>query len=94
MKTFRIKLIETSTTQGSIEFPVAASSAEAAAALVSQAYQVARAQNVDVVALPDGQSSVIETDEVVERTTRLVLLDAQGADLQTIVPRGVTNGLH
>ena len=94
MTTFRIKLVETSTTEGTAEFAVAATTAEAAAAMISAAYRVARAQNIAVLTLPDGQSSVVEPSEVVERVTRFVLLDDDGSDLQTIVPREATSGPH
>ena len=94
MTTFRIKLVETSTTQGSAEFAVVATNAEAAAAMISAAYRIARAQNLAVLTLSDGQSSVVEPSEVIERATRFVLLDEDGSDLQTIVPREATNGPH
>ena len=91
MMTFRIKLVETSTTQGSAEFAVAASNAEAAAAIVSAAYHAAQTQNLAVLTLPDGQSSAVEPCEVIERATRFVLLDENGSDLQTVVPNEATN---
>ena len=94
MTTFRIKFVETSTIQGSAEFAVAATTAEAAAAMISAAYRIARAQNIAVLTLSDGQSSVVEPSEVVERATRFVLLDDDGSDLQTIVPREATSGPH
>ncbi len=94
MTTFRIKLVETSTTEGTAEFAVAATNAEAAAAMISAAYRVALAQNIAVLTLSDGQSSVVERSEVIERATRLVLLDDDGSDLQTIVPREATSGPH
>ncbi len=94
MATFHIKLVETSTIHGSAEFAVAAANAEAAAAIVSEAYQTARAQNLAVLTLADGQSSVVETCEVIERAARFVLLDENGSDLQTIVPAEATNGPH
>ena len=94
MTTFRIKLVETSTTEGTAEFAVAATNAEAAAAMISAAYRVARAQNIAVLTLSDGQSSVVERGEVIERATRFVLLDDDGSDLQTIVPKEATSGPH
>ncbi len=94
MTTFRIKLVETSTTEGTAEFAVAATNAEAAAAMISAAYRVARAQNIAVLTLSDGQSSVVERSDVIERETRFVLLDDDGSDLQTIVPREATSGAH
>ena len=94
MTTFRIKLVETSTTRGSAEFAVAATTAEAAAAIVSAAYRVARTQNLAVLTLSDGQTSVVEPSEVIERATRFVLLDEDGSDLQTIVPEEATNDPH
>ncbi len=94
MTTFRIKLIETSTTEGTAEFAVAATNAEAAAAMISAAYRVALAQNIAVLTLSDGQSSVVERSEVIERATRLVLLDDNGSDLQTIMPTEETSGPH
>ena len=94
MTTFRIKLVETSTTEGTAEFAVAATNAEAAAAMISAAYRVARAQNIAVLTLSDGQSSVVERSEVIERVTRFVLLDDDGSDLQTIVPKEATGGPH
>ena len=86
MTTYRIKLVETLTTQGSVEFPIVAPNVEAAAAVVSDAYDSARKREIDVLTLPDGQSSMIEANEMVERATKLVLVDEQGADVQTIVP--------
>ena len=94
MTTFRIKLVETSTTHGAAEFAVAAASAEAAAAMVSAAYQTARAQNLAVLTLADGQTSVVEPSEIIERMTRFVLLDEDGSDLQTIEPEEATNSPH
>ena len=94
MTTFRIKLVETSTIEGTAEFVVAATNAEAAVAMVSAAYRIARAQNLAVLTLSDGQSSVVEPSEVIERATRFVLLDEDGSDLQTIVPREAMNGPH
>ncbi len=94
MTTFRIKLVETSTTEGTAEFAVAATNAEAAAAMISAAYRVARAQNIAVLTLSDGQSSVVERGEVIERATRFVLLADDGSDLQTIVPKEATSGPH
>ena len=94
MTTFRIKLVETSTTEGTAEFAVAATNAEAAAAMISAAYRVARAQNIAVLTLSDGQSSVVERSDVIERETRFVLLDDDGSDLQTIVPQEATSGAH
>ena len=94
MTTFRIKLVETTTTQAAVEFPVIAANAAAAAAVVFEAYAIARRQSLNVLTLPDGQASIIEPSEVVERTTRLVLVDEQGADLQDILPREATNGPH
>ena len=94
MTTFRIKLGETSTTEGSAEFAVGATNAEAAAAMISAAYRVARAQNIAVLTLSDGQSSVVERGEVIERATRFVLLADDGSDLQTIVPKEATSGPH
>ena len=92
MTTFRIKLVETSTTEGTAEFAVAATNAEAAAAMISAAYRVALARNIAVLTLSDGQSSVVERSEVIERATRFILLNEDGTDLQTIVPREATNG--
>ncbi len=94
MTTFRIKLVETSTTEETAEFAVAATNAEAAAAMISAAYRVARAQNIAVLTLSDGQSSVVERSDVIERETRFVLLDDDGSDLQTIVPKEATSGPH
>lgn len=94
MTTFRIKLVETTTTEGSVEFPVIAATAAAAAMVVSEAYATARLQNLDVLTLSDGQSSIIEPSKAVQRTTRLVLVDDQGADLRVIAPQEVTNGPH
>ena len=94
MTTFRIKLVETSTTEGTAEFAVAATNAEAAAAMISAAYRIARAQNIAVLTLSDGQSSVVGRSEVIERATRLVLLDDNGSDLQTIMPTEATSGPH
>ncbi len=45
MTTFRIKLVETTTTKGAVEFPIVAASAAAAATIVSEAYGVARQQS-------------------------------------------------
>ena len=94
MTTFRIKLVETSTTEGTAEFAVEATNAEAAAAMISAAYRIARAQNIAVLTLSDGQSSVVERGEVIERATRFVLLADDGSDLQTIVPKEATSGPH
>ena len=94
MTTFRIKLVETSTTEGTAEFAVAATNAEAAAGMISAAYRIARAQNIAVLTLSDGQSSVVEPSEVIERATRFVLLDDNGSDLETIVPMEATSGPH
>lgn len=94
MTTFRIKLVETTTTEGTVEFPIVAGSAAAAAAIVSKAYGVARQQSLNVLSLPDGQSSTIEPSDVVERTTKLVLIDEEGTDLRIITPQETTNGPH
>ncbi|MGI4944954.1 MAG: hypothetical protein ACRYHQ_31080 [Janthinobacterium lividum] len=94
MTTFRIKLVETTTTEGTVEFPIVAGSAAAAAAIVSEAYGVARQQSLNVLSLPDGQSSTIEPSDMVERTTKLVLIDEAGADLRIITPQETTNGPH
>ena len=53
-----------------------------------------RQQSLNVLSLPDGQSSTIEPSDMVERTTRLVLVDEAGADLRIITPQETTNGPH
>ena len=94
MTTFRIKLVETTTTEGTVEFPIVAASAAAAAAIVSDAYDIAREHSLNVLSLPDGQSSTIEPCDTVERTTKMVLVDEAGTDLRIITPEEATNGPH
>ena len=94
MTIFRIKLVETTTTEGAVEFPIVAASAAAAAAIILEAYGVARQQSHNVLTLPDGQSSTIEPSEMVERTTKLVLVDEEGTDLRIITLQEAPNGPH
>ncbi|MDT8278727.1 hypothetical protein RQ734_21965 [Roseomonas mucosa] len=86
MAKYSIRLVQRTTEQGSGDFVVDAASPEGAAAVLSDAYKAARAEDSSIVKLPDGQSQVIERSEVLGREVSFVLLDEHGEEVRTLTP--------
>ena len=81
MATFSIRLVQQITEQGSGDFVIEASSAEAAAGILLTAYKAAQAEDSSVVELLDGQVQLIERAEVLGRSVSFKLLDEDGAEV-------------
>ncbi len=80
MTTFRIKLVETSTTEGTAEFAMVGHQRRGRRRHRSPRPTASHARRtLPSCTLPDGQSSIVEPCEVtVERATRIVLVDEDG----------------
>jgi hypothetical protein len=85
MTTFKIRLVERITNQGSADFHVEALSAEEAATIVAQAQLQAHASGSNLVTLPDGQVQVVESETEVGRELLLILLKDDGTEVRTIL---------
>ena len=85
MATFSIRLVHTITEQGSGDFTVEAASAEAAAAVLLNAYKAARAEGSSTVKLQDGQAQLLAREEVLGRSVSFVLLDGEGAEVRPVM---------
>lgn len=81
MAKFIIRLVPQVIEQGSGDFIIEASTAEAAVALLSTAYKIARAEGSNIVKLQDGQSQILERAEVLDRIVSFMLLDADGEEI-------------
>ncbi len=89
MTIFNIRLVERTTNEGSADFKVNAPTANDAAAIVAEAHARAQVIGSNMVTLPDGQTQVVEAEDVVARDRRFVLVDDQGAEVAEIpVPDG------
>jgi ABC-type cobalamin/Fe3+-siderophores transport system ATPase subunit len=84
MSTFNIRLIERTTHQGSADFRVDAESAAAAATIVADAHTGAQAHGTNMVTLPDGQTQVVEAEEIVARERTFLLVDDAGTEIREI----------
>jgi hypothetical protein len=84
MSTFNIRLIERTTHQGSADFRVDAETAAAAATIVADAHAGAQADGTNMVTLPDGQTQVVEAEEIVARERTFMLLDDAGTETREI----------
>jgi hypothetical protein len=84
MTTFRIRLVERITNQGSADFQVEAQSAEEAATIVAQAQLQAHTAGSNIVILPDGQVQIVESEGEVGRELVLILLNDDGIEVRTI----------
>jgi hypothetical protein len=84
---FIVRITETTTASGSIDFAVASDTPELAAAQIFVAYQTARAAGNAVLVMPDGQREVLECDKAVVSDVRFDLIDANGT-----VVRQITHG--
>ncbi len=89
MPIFTIRLVERTTNEGSADFKVDAPTASDAAAIVAEAHARAQVIGSNMVTLPDGQTQVVESEDVVARDRRFVLIDDQGAEVAEIpIPGG------
>lgn len=82
---FNIRLVERTTKQGVADFKVDAPTASVAAGIVAEAHAQAQALGIGMVTLPDGQTQVLEAEDVVARDRRFVLLDEAGTEVAEIV---------
>jgi hypothetical protein len=82
MNTFNIRLIERTTHQGSADFRVDAESAAAAATIVADAHTGAQADGTNMVTLPDGQTQVLEAEEIEARERIFLLVDDAGTEIR------------
>lgn len=78
MSSYRIKITETTTTQGEAAFDIEADTPQSAAALVSAAYYSARAINSLILVLPDGQREVLDGTNTVDVGVVFSLLNSAG----------------
>jgi hypothetical protein len=91
MTTFKIRLVERITNQGSADFQVEGQSAEEAATIVAQAQLQAHTAGSSMVVLPDGQVQIVESEAEVGRELVLILLNDDGTEVRTIpLPLGLT----
>lgn len=81
---FNIRLVERTTTQGVADFRVDAPTASVAAGIVAEAHARAQALGVNMVTLPNGQTQVLEAEDVVSRDRRFLLLDEAGTEVAEI----------
>lgn len=81
---FNIRLVERTTKQGIADFKVDAPTASVAASIVAEAHARAQALGINMVTLPDGQTQVLEAEDVVSRDRRFLLLDAAGTEVAEI----------
>lgn len=81
---FTIRLVERTTQQGVANFEVDAPTASVAASIVAEAHARAQALGINMVTLPDGQTQVLEAEDVVARDRRFLLLDAAGTEVAEI----------
>lgn len=89
MAQFSIRIVQQVTEQGSGDFIIEASTAEAAVAVLSTVYKIARAEGSNIVTLQDGQSQILERAEVLDRVVSFMLLDADGEEVRPVsVPLG------
>lgn len=84
MATFSIRLVQQITEQGSGDFVIEASNAEAAAGILLTAYKAARAKDSSLVKLLDGQVQLIEREEVLSRSVSFKLLDENGGEVRLV----------
>ena len=84
MATFSIRLVQKITEQGSGDFTIEAASAEAAAAVLLKAYKAALAEGSSIVKLQDGQTQVLECEEVLDRSVSFLLLDKEGMEVRPV----------
>jgi ABC-type cobalamin/Fe3+-siderophores transport system ATPase subunit len=84
MSTFNIRLIERTTHQGCADFRVHAETAAAAATIVADAHTGAQADGTNMVTLPDGQTQVVEAEEIVARERTFLLVDDAGTEIREI----------
>ncbi len=84
MAQFSIRIVQQVTEQGSGDFIIEASTAEAAVAVLSTAYKIARAEGSNIVTLQDGQSQILERAEVLDRVVSFMLLDADGEEVRPV----------
>ena len=84
MSSFNIRLIERTTHQGSADFRVDAETEAAAATIVADAHTAAQANGTNMVTLPDGQTQVVEAEEIVARERTFMLVDDDGTEIREI----------
>ncbi|QDJ12281.1 Hypothetical protein HVPorG_05053 (plasmid) [Roseomonas mucosa] len=86
MAKYSMRLVQRTTEQGSGDFVIEAATPEGAAAVLSDAYKAACAEDSSIIKLADGQSQVIERTEVLGREVSFVLLDEHGDEVRTVTP--------
>ena len=85
-RTFKIRIREITSAQGSVDFFVTADTPEAAAQLLQEAYEAARAGNATVITLPDGQAGIIDPENPEVVSVSYHLLDDADVEVATISP--------
>lgn len=76
--------MERITKQGVADFKVDAPTASVAASIVAEAHARAQALGINMVTLLDGQTEVLEAEDVVAWERRFLLLDAAGTEIAEI----------
>lgn len=84
MATFSIRIVQQITEQGSGDFFIEATNAEAAAGILLKAYHVAQSEDSSLIKLQDGQVQLIEREEVLGRSVSFKLLDEDGAEVRSV----------